>query len=59
MMRIHDPQEEKKNKGKPSKLDGQVHGGMMESADQFANLISGAVSNIGDNQENNTKQKKS
>ena len=59
MMRIHDPQEEKKNKGKPSELDGQVHGGMMESADQFANLISGAVSNIGDNQENNTKQKKS
>jgi hypothetical protein len=58
-MRIHNPQEEKKNKGKPSKLDGQVHGGMMETADQFANLISSAVSNVGDNQEDNTKRNKS
>jgi hypothetical protein len=58
-MRIHNPQEEKKNKGKPSKLDGQVHGGMMETADQFANLISGAVSNVGDNQEDTTKRNKS
>jgi len=58
-MRIHDPQGEKKNKGKPSKMDGQVHGGMMESVDQFANLISGAVSGVGDNQEENTKKKNS
>jgi small nuclear ribonucleoprotein (snRNP)-like protein len=58
-MRIHNPQEEKKNKEKPSKMDGQVHGGMMESVDQFANLISGAVSNVGDNQEENTKKKNS
>jgi hypothetical protein len=58
-MRIHNPQEEKKNKGKPSKLDGQVHGGMMETADQFGNLISAAVSNIGDNQEESEKSKRS
>lgn len=58
-MRIHNPQEEKKNKGKSSALDGQLHGGMMESADQFANLISGAVSNVGDNQEQNANNKKS
>lgn len=58
-MRIHNPQQEKKNKGKPSKLDGQVHGGMMETADQFGNLISAAVSNIGDNQGKNTNRAKS
>ncbi|MGJ7922250.1 hypothetical protein [Neobacillus sp. LXY-4] len=62
MTRIHNPQQEKKNKDKPSKIDGQLHGGMMESADQFANLITGAVSNVGDNENgddrNNTSPNK-
>lgn len=48
MTRIQNPQQDKKSKEKPSKLDGQLHGGMMESADQFANIITDAVSNVGD-----------
>jgi hypothetical protein len=57
-MRIHNPV--KGNKSKTSSLDGQMHGGTMESADQFANLINGAVSNIGndDNNQSNKQTKK-
>ena len=58
MERTHTPQQEKENKAKPSKLDQQLHGGMMESVDQFANLISGAVSNVGDQQEETKQSKK-
>lgn len=58
MVRIHNPQQEKKNKDKPSGLDEQLDGGMMESADQFANIITASVSNVGDNEEENKQTKK-
>ncbi|MCM3668167.1 hypothetical protein M3181_04020 [Mesobacillus maritimus] len=38
------------NKTQPSPLDGQVHGGIMESFDQFANVISGTVGNLTGNE---------
>lgn len=55
-MRIHNPV--KGNKSKTSSLDGQMHGGTMEAADQFANIITGAVNNVGKNDTEATKQNK-
>lgn len=43
MARIHNPVD---GTNKKSRLDGQLHGGMMESIDQFANVISNTVDNI-------------
>lgn len=53
MARIHNPVE---GTNKKSRLDGQLHGGMMESIDQFSNVIAKTVDNITEDDEVNQQK---
>ncbi|MBM4760938.1 hypothetical protein [Bacillus sp. B15-48] len=50
--------EKKQNNDSTSPLDGQEHGGMMESLDQFANIVAETVSNMTDNEEENKQRER-